>query len=380
MALVLRCALGLAVVLGSMLPADLLLRAGSRPAFADPISDKRAEAAQLAAQINALGAKIDSLTEEYAAAQQQAKRIADSLALVRSQVATDRGQVKTVKGRLRLEAVNAFTSGGSGPDTVSVTLDVLQGHMGLAGLRTGYMATVAIMEQNTVDSLHIAERALSAKEAELREEQQANQAALAEIANARQAALQTSKQEQSLLSSVKGELARLVAEKQQAEEEAAALVVASGAGYANPLRAVSGLVAKRIDQGVDYAGVGPLYAIGPGVITNVYNSGWPGGAFIAERLSAGSYVGQYWYSAEDIAPAVSVGEQVGSNTVIGTLTDGSAGIELGWASPPGNGVTMAMATGEAAHSGDPGSVSSAYGVAASSLLTSLGAPPGRLQS
>lgn len=43
-------------------------------------------------------------------------------------------------------------------------------------------------------------------------------------------------------------------------------------------------------------------------------------------------------------------------------------------------MTMAMATGEAAHSGDPGSVSSAYGVAASNVLVSLGAPPGRLQS
>ncbi|MBO0714954.1 MAG: hypothetical protein J2P59_09360 [Acidimicrobiales bacterium] len=374
-----------------MVPAGLLLRPGSKLAFADPISDKRAEAAQLAAQINALGQKIDSLTQQYAAAQQEAKQIADTLALVRSQVATDRARVRTVKGRLRFEAVNAFTSGGSGPDTVSVTEDVLQGRMGLAGLRTGYMATVATMEQNTVDSLHIAERALSAKEAELQQAQQANQAALVEIGNARQSALQTSRQEQSLLSSVKGELARLVAEKEQADAEAAAArqaaaqrAAAEGAssavGYANPLRAVSGLVPKRIDQGVDYGGAGPLYAIGPGVITNVYNSGWPGGAFIAERLSAGPYAGAYWYSAEDVAPAVSVGEQVGSGTVIGTLTGGSAGVELGWARPPGNGVTMAMATGEAAHSGDPGSLSTAYGVAASSLLASLGAPPGRLQS
>lgn len=77
---------------------------------------------------------------------------------------------------------------------------------------------------------------------------------------------------------------------------------------------------------------------------------------------------------------MSVGEQVSSSTVIGTFTGGSAGIELGWAQPPGNGETMAMAAGEAARSGDAGSVSTAYGVAASSLLASLGAPPGRLQS
>jgi hypothetical protein len=130
---------------------------------------------------------------------------------------------------------------------------------------------------------------------------------------------------------------------------------------------------------LDYSGTGPLYAIGPGLITNLYNSGWPGGVFISEELTAGPYAGQYWYSAEDIAPAASVGEQVSSGTVIGTLTGGGDGIEMGWARPPGDGETMAMAGGEAAATGDAGSVSTAYGVAASNLLDSLGARPGRLQ-
>jgi hypothetical protein len=374
------------VVLGSAFPARILLGERSPAALADPISDKRAEAAQLAAQISALGTKIDNLSEQYDAAEHQVQQLSGQVALVGSQVTADQARVRKVQGRLRTEAVNAFISGGSGlsggsgPDSESITEDVLQGHMDAAGMRSGFMASVAIMEQSTVDSLHLAQRALGAKEAELHLEEQATQAAMAQIARARQAAEGAVTQEQSLLSTVRGQLAELVAEQEQAQQAAAALATAASAGgYANPLRAVSGLVPKRIDQGVDYSGTGPLYAVGPGLITNLYNSGWPGGVFIAEELTAGPYAGQYWYSAEDIAPTAPVGEQVSASTVIGTLTGGADGVEIGWARPPGNGETMAMAAGEAATTGDAGSVSTAYGVAASNLLTSLGAPPGLLQ-
>ena len=58
-------------------------------------------------------------------------------------------------------------------------------------------------------------------------------------------------------------------------------------GYANPLRAVQILTPERIDQGVDYAGFGPLYAIGDGVVLNTVGSGWPGGTFIAYQLTDG---------------------------------------------------------------------------------------------
>src|SRR5258708_10547615 len=102
-------------------------------------------------------------------------------------------------------------------------------------------------------------------------------------------------------------------------------------GYANPLRAVQGLTAERIDQGVDYSGSGDIYALGPGTIENVYNAGWPGGAFISERLSGGPYAGLYSYAAENISPAVAVGQPVDDATVIGRVT---GGIETGWAAPP----------------------------------------------
>src|SRR5258708_11625232 len=94
-------------------------------------------------------------------------------------------------------------------------------------------------------------------------------------------------------------------------------------GYANPLRAVQGLTAERIDQGVDSSGSGDIYALGPGTIENVYNAGWPGGAFISERLSRGPYAGLYSYAAENISPAVAVGQPLDDATAIGRATRGS---------------------------------------------------------
>jgi hypothetical protein len=148
--------------------------------------------------------------------------------------------------------------------------------------------------------------------------------------------------------------------------------------YRDPLRSVSNLVPERVDMGVDYSGIGPLYAIGPGVITNVYNSGWPGGTFIGERLTAGPYAGKYVYAAEDIAPSVSVGQKVTANTVIGRLYGGPEGIELGFAAKPGTGTTMAAAAGQAASGPDPGARPTAYGEAFNKFLQSLGAPAGIL--
>ena len=107
----------------------------------------------------------------------------------------------------------------------------------------------------------------------------------------------------------------------------------SGHPYLNPLREVSGLYPERVDMGVDFAGAGPVYAIGAGVITEAQgdNGGWPGGGWITYELTDGPAVGEVVYLAEDVTPAVQVGQQVTPDTVIGHMFNGSDGIETGWA-------------------------------------------------
>ena len=112
---------------------------------------------------------------------------------------------------------------------------------------------------------------------------------------------------------------------------------ATTGGYLNPLRSVSGLIPERIDQGVDFSGSGPVYALGAAVITSAAKgpTGWPGGGWITYQLTDGPGAGLMVYVAEDVTPAVQVGQQVSPSTVIGYMVAGPDGIETGWAQPTG---------------------------------------------
>ena len=147
---------------------------------------------------------------------------------------------------------------------------------------------------------------------------------------------------------------------------------APAVSFSNPIG--QGLIAGRIDMGVDFGGAGPLYALGPGTIVSVYNSGWPGGVLIVIQLDSGQYV----YYAEDVAPAVVAGQRVAAGALIGHATGGGDGIEIGWADRAACD-TMAMRYGQQSPVGDPGSRSTGYGASMNALLVSLGAPSGQLQ-
>ena len=159
----------------------------------------------------------------------------------------------------------------------------------------------------------------------------------------------------------------------QAGDGPSAASARTGGQYHNPIG--PGLTAGRVDMGVDYSGAGPVYALGNGTITSTYNTGWPGGGFIGLQLSDGS--GRYVYYAENISPAVQVGQAVTAGQLIGHATGG--GIEVGWAAPPGTGQTMAAATGQnqpGLAQGDPGYYPTGYGLNFSNLIRSLGGPAG----
>ena len=152
--------------------------------------------------------------------------------------------------------------------------------------------------------------------------------------------------------------------------------------YRNPLRGVNGLVAERIDDGVDFAGAGPVYALGDAVVTSAAgnNFGWPGGGWITYRLTSGPGVGLVVYVAEDIIPAVAAGQRVSPSTVIGTMFDGGDGIETGWAQP--SGLSAESELPQAGGIGGLGPFPTRVGVNFDELLQSLGGPaaPNRAQT
>jgi hypothetical protein len=151
--------------------------------------------------------------------------------------------------------------------------------------------------------------------------------------------------------------------------------------YRNPLRGVSGLVPERIDDGVDFSGSGPVYALGDAVVTSATatNFGWPGGGWITYRLTSGPGAGLVVYVAEDITPAVAVGQRVLPSTVIGTMFDGGDGIETGWAQPTG--LSAESELPEAGGIAGLGPFPTRVGVNFDELLQSLGvsAAPNRTQ-
>ncbi len=110
--------------------------------------------------------------------------------------------------------------------------------------------------------------------------------------------------------------------------------------YRDPFRNVPDLTFERVDQGVDFGGSGPVYAIGDGVIDYIYapaGSGWGSrNIFVKYRFSDGSKSGQYVYVAEDCSPTVSMGQRVNSGTVICDMYNGGSGIETGWAQASGD--------------------------------------------
>ncbi len=156
--------------------------------------------------------------------------------------------------------------------------------------------------------------------------------------------------------------------------------VGGGTGYNDPLRAVQAngsLKRERVDQGVDYDGNGPVYAVGPGIITNTNNSGWPEGNFISEELTQApaSTYHVYVYVAETCTPTVSVGEHVTSNTVICDMHTGGTGIETGFAVPGEPEAMPLIGHGCFTDGTVPPTI---FGLAYDAVLQALGAPGGTI--
>jgi murein DD-endopeptidase MepM/ murein hydrolase activator NlpD len=148
----------------------------------------------------------------------------------------------------------------------------------------------------------------------------------------------------------------------------------SGHPYLNPLRDISGLSPERVDMGVDFAGAGPVYAIGAGVVIQAKAccSGWPGGGWITYELTDGPAVGEVVYLAEDVTPAVQTGQNVTPDTVIGHMFNGSDGIETGWAML--DSASSESELPEAGGIGGAGPFPTAIGMNFEYLLRALGVP------
>lgn len=152
--------------------------------------------------------------------------------------------------------------------------------------------------------------------------------------------------------------------------------------YVNPFSRATGLVAERIDMGVDYSGRGPILALGDAKVTYATTDD-PGWAYcgaagaITLQLLDGPDEGRDIYITEGIAPTVNAGRTVAAGQPIAQFA-GTGCIEIGWSTIADGVAPEAAALGQQAQgrNEDPGDNLTYCGNSMSELLASLGAPPG----
>jgi hypothetical protein len=269
--------------------------------------------------------------------------------------------VALVGSALLVLAAVAMAAHRHGPGAHSADLDQASSlntraaNGGLGAAISSQSASAEIAAQNAAAKQAAAKRAAAAHAA-------AQQAAAKRAAAARAAAAHAAAQRAA------AKRAAQRAKKRQAQANP------TTTAYRNPLRAVSGLIMERVDQGVDFGGAGPVYALGDAVITNATadNAGWPGGGWITYQLTNGPDKGLTVYLAEDVTPTVQVGQTVTSSTVIANMFNGGAGIETGWATSDGS--TAESQTPEAGGINGNGPFPTVVGLNFEAVLESLGVP------
>jgi murein DD-endopeptidase MepM/ murein hydrolase activator NlpD len=379
------------------------------------VESDRAAIAKIQQQIAKKGAEVESLVGRANKAGADLETLRGKIHRQEQLLASDERQEHAAQVLVQHTAVVAYV--GQGQHNASLSL--FDGTASITQVLTGqqYLNAVNARWDDAISQFELAKSNENADRTRLLKQQDDAQRTLDQLTHAQADARNAIAAQNATLARVQSDLtARLIAQKRQKEADArkaaehaiaAALAgatekedaaptdaprgpaqppspptvaspqpkpIASG-GYANPLRSVAALSPERIDSGVDYAGTGPVYAVGNAVVLNIYAGDWPGGTFIAYRLTDGPAAGLVVYTAEDLNPAVSVGSTVTANTVIGQMYGGPHGIEIGWAD--GSRIPNAMARSSGQYHGGN---STAFGYNFSRFLQALGAPGGILQN
>lgn len=189
----------------------------SGPVLADPIADKKAEAAALAARIDAANRRVDVLAERFNAAQLRVQQTDAQLAKLTADYAAADAAASKSQALLKAAAVNSYVRGGM--STVGSLLEQQPGQLAVAN---AYVRVAAGDQAEARDAARVARDDLKVRRAQLDATRQDATAALDAANKARSDAAKAVAAQQADLAKVKGELASLVAAEQQRQAEAIA--------------------------------------------------------------------------------------------------------------------------------------------------------------
>jgi cell wall-associated NlpC family hydrolase len=205
-----------ALTVVSVLSSTVFITA--RPAVGDAISDAKAKAAAIEAQLTQAQNQMSALSQQYDQAQYQLSQINSSIATTKANVAADQQQVAKNKATLSKAAVANYITDG----TASTQNPIFSGNDQTIGATTEYNKVAEGDISLAVDNLHTAEQSLNTQEAQLQGEQSQAQTQVTTEQNAVAQNAQAIQSQKSALSQEQGQIATLVQQQQQAEAAAAA--------------------------------------------------------------------------------------------------------------------------------------------------------------
>jgi len=200
-------------------------------AMGDPIGDKRAEAAHIAAQLSALQHQVEVLAEQYNGAELQVASVDRQVRLTEAESAAAQRQLATSRSKLRSYAINAYVMGG---DTQSTPM-LLGGDPAKLPQKRAYAESMSQSGAELINSMRAAKSKAAVELGALAKARQAASDLQATLAAKKSAADSAVAAQQRLMEKVKGDLARLVAEE-QARQAAAAQRAAEAAAARSHVR------------------------------------------------------------------------------------------------------------------------------------------------
>jgi cell wall-associated NlpC family hydrolase len=205
--------------LGVLVGIALLLPIVTAPgASADPLADKRAEAARIEQQLEQQGEKVSILAERSNRARLKVAEVEGSLAKTQADVARSDQRLQETRARLAAVAVLAYVHGGSN----SMIGKLARGSQDDMIVRTQYLRVTAADQRRVIGDVRSAKQDFQLHTSRLEDERKAAADAAELAASASQAAVQAEDAQRAVLGRVTGELGELVA-AEQARKEAEAL-------------------------------------------------------------------------------------------------------------------------------------------------------------
>ena len=186
--------------------------------LADPLAEKRAEAARIQEQLERQGEKISELAERSNRARLRVAEVEGSLAKTQADLARSDQRLQQVRSRLAQAAVLAYVHGGSN----AFIGQLVRGTQDDMIVRTQYLRVTAADQRRIIGEMRLAKQDFEFHRSKLEVDRKAAADAASAAESASQAAVAAEDAQRAVLSRVTGELSDLVAAEQARREAEAA--------------------------------------------------------------------------------------------------------------------------------------------------------------